>query len=212
MNNRYVNRSKISEAKFRELLRLFSLDLTAKQISEVTGLNRNTVNRYLKGVRERISEYCDAASPVEVFTRKGSVNSEKTETTTIGLTEIQNNVFITFPDQEVIEKFREKGGPEGISNHQILNYVRLFDILFDIETEWHFSLRKWKGESSHAYRKKYNRLEGFIGFLKNRISKFRGMQKSTLYLHLKETEFRYNYRNTDIYSLLLRILRKRPLF
>jgi transposase len=39
MNNKYVNRSKISEAKFRELVRFFSIDLTAIQIAELTGLN-----------------------------------------------------------------------------------------------------------------------------------------------------------------------------
>ncbi|HKL14424.1 MAG TPA: IS1595 family transposase, partial [Balneolaceae bacterium] len=43
MNNKYVNRAKISEAKFRELVRFFSIDLTAIQIAELTGLNRNTV-------------------------------------------------------------------------------------------------------------------------------------------------------------------------
>ncbi|MGD0158632.1 MAG: IS1595 family transposase, partial [Terracidiphilus sp.] len=30
-------------------------------------------------------------------------------------------------------------------------------------------------------------------------------------LHLKETEFRFNHRNDDIYKLLLSILRKDPL-
>jgi len=45
MKNKYVNRSKISEAKFRQVVKLFALDLTATQTAELTGLNRNTVNR-----------------------------------------------------------------------------------------------------------------------------------------------------------------------
>jgi len=45
--NRYVKRSRISEAKFREFVRYFSLDLDAHKITFLTGLNRNTVNRYL---------------------------------------------------------------------------------------------------------------------------------------------------------------------
>lgn len=46
-NNRYAKRSKISEQKFKQLLELFSYDLTAVQIAGITGLNRNTVNRSL---------------------------------------------------------------------------------------------------------------------------------------------------------------------
>jgi len=48
IKNKYVKCSKISEAKFRELLRHFSLDLDAQQIASLTNLNRNTVNRYLR--------------------------------------------------------------------------------------------------------------------------------------------------------------------
>ena len=44
MNNKYIKRSKISEAKFRELIKCFSLDLDALQISALTGLNRNTID------------------------------------------------------------------------------------------------------------------------------------------------------------------------
>lgn len=63
MTNKYVNRAKISEVKFRELLRFFSLDLTAIQIAELTVLNRNTVNRYLTEIRKKIIRYCEMSSP-----------------------------------------------------------------------------------------------------------------------------------------------------
>ena len=63
MKNRYAKNSKISEAKIREVIRLFSLNLDATQIAVLTGLNRNTVNRFLKALRERIAEYCESQSP-----------------------------------------------------------------------------------------------------------------------------------------------------
>ncbi len=63
MKNKYANRSKISEAKFRELVRLFSLNLDATQIAELSGLNRNTINRFLKAIRIRMAEYCEKESP-----------------------------------------------------------------------------------------------------------------------------------------------------
>jgi len=37
--NKYILRSKISEARFRQFARLFCVDLNATQIAEVTGLN-----------------------------------------------------------------------------------------------------------------------------------------------------------------------------
>ena len=62
--NRYYRRSKISEAKFRELVRCFAADLDASQIALLSGLNRNTVNRYLKVIRARIAEHCELESPL----------------------------------------------------------------------------------------------------------------------------------------------------
>jgi len=62
--NKYANLSKISEAKFRQFLKLFSFDLNASQIALVTGLNRNTVNMYLMALRQRVAEYCQRHTPV----------------------------------------------------------------------------------------------------------------------------------------------------
>ena len=61
--NKYISRSKISESKFRKIIRHFSLDLDAQQIATLTHLNRNTVNRYVRLVRERIAEFCEQESP-----------------------------------------------------------------------------------------------------------------------------------------------------
>ena len=37
------------------------------------------------------------------------------------------------------------------------------------------------------------------------------MNKDTFYLHLKECEFRFNHRQDDLYILLLKIIRNKPL-
>jgi len=59
VKNKYANRSKISEGKFRQIVKLFSIDLNASQIAKISGLNRNTINRYLIGIRKRIAEFCE---------------------------------------------------------------------------------------------------------------------------------------------------------
>lgn len=61
--NRYANRARISTWQVRQLVRYFALDLTASQIALLTGLNRNTVNRYMRAIRERIAQFCEAHSP-----------------------------------------------------------------------------------------------------------------------------------------------------
>jgi hypothetical protein len=61
--NRYSKRLGIEEAKFRELVRYFSLDLDIQKGALLSGLNRNTVNRYLFLFRKRIAEFCEHPSP-----------------------------------------------------------------------------------------------------------------------------------------------------
>ena len=62
--NRYARSAKLSEREFRLLLRLFAADLTASQIALVSGLNRNTVNRYLMALRLRMVEWSAARAPL----------------------------------------------------------------------------------------------------------------------------------------------------
>ncbi len=62
VKNKYCIRSRISEAKFREIIKLFAGDLTAGQISSFSGLSRNCINRILKNLRVRIAEACEKES------------------------------------------------------------------------------------------------------------------------------------------------------
>lgn len=55
MKNCYFVRSRISEAKFREIVRYFSVDFTALQAAELSGVNRNTINRIYRGLLKRIT-------------------------------------------------------------------------------------------------------------------------------------------------------------
>ena len=51
----------------------------------------------------------------------------------------------------------------------------------------------------------------FRSYAKRRLRKFHGIPRSTLCLHLKKSEFRFNNRNTDIYKLLLKSFKNKPL-
>ena len=71
--NKYFVRSHLSEKKFREIIKLFSADLTASQIAFLTQTNRNTINKILKNIRIRIAEICEKESPFE----KGEIEMDE---------------------------------------------------------------------------------------------------------------------------------------
>ena len=56
-----------------------------------------------------------------------------------------------------------------------------------------------------------NGIENFWGLCKVRLAKFRGVHKHSFYLHIKECEFRYNFRNQNLYLFLLKNFRNKPL-
>ena len=64
MKNKYAVRSRISAAKIREIVRCFSADLTALQAAQLSGVNRNTINRFYRALRERILWACEAQRPM----------------------------------------------------------------------------------------------------------------------------------------------------
>ena len=61
MKNKYLERSKISEAKFRLIIKGFTLDLTATQTAELAGVSRNTVQRIYTALRHRIGTFARPA-------------------------------------------------------------------------------------------------------------------------------------------------------
>src|SRR5574344_1404741 len=224
MKNKYAIRSRISEAKFRELVRLFSLNLDATQIAELSGLNRNTINRFLKAIRIRMAEYCEKESPfygeVEVdesFFGARRVKGKRGrgaygKTIVFGLFKRNGKVYTEIvPDcskatlQGVI---RGKVEPESIIySDGWRGYNGLVDVGYGKHLRVDHSSNEFVRGKAHI-----NGIEGFWGYAKSRLTKFRGMSPATFYLHLKECEFRFNFRGQNLYKVMLKIIRKNPLF
>lgn len=59
------------------------------------------------------------------------------------------------------------------------------------------------------YNKHINGIEGFWSYAKERFMKYHGINRNNYYWYLKEMEFRFNYRNEDIYELLFNIIIRR---
>lgn len=209
MNNKYVNRAKISEAKFREIVRLFSMDLTAIQIAELAGLNRNTVNRYLKGIRQRVAEYCTVTEPLALSGRD-DLNGKRSEHKMVGLREDNRDVFADMLKPREVQKVMIPGHQDGKKSYLPDLSIKGFEMVIDPAQKHRIYLC---GESCHQKNAgKYRRMEGFWGFAQSRLEKFKGLHLSTYRLHLKECEFRYNHDKDYLYKLTLKIIRNKPLF
>lgn len=224
ITNKYAKRAKISESKIRQILHLFSIDLNAIQISQLTGLNRNTVNRYLKGIRIRLAQICEEQSPfygeVEIDESyfgarriKGQRGrGARGKTTVFGIFKRNGKVYT-----EIVPDCKRKTLQAVIRGRVSLDSVihsdgwRGYHGLVDLGYKKHFRVNHLENEFSNS-QSHINGIESFWAYAKTRLMKFRGMNPATFYLHLKETEFRFNHRNENIYKLLLKKLKLKPLF
>ncbi|MDL2300470.1 IS1595 family transposase [Clostridiaceae bacterium OttesenSCG-928-D20] len=225
MKNKYINRSKISESKFRQVVRLFSMDLTATQTAELTQLNRNTVNRLYSGMRERIYEYSLQTSPISgtveidesyfgsrrIRGKRGRGASGKT--IVFGLFKRDGKVYT-----EIIPNVKAATLQDLIRGRVELDSVvhtdgwRGYDGLVDLGYEKHYRVNHSKNEFSKGSGNHINGIESFWGYAKHRLVKFNGIPSELFEIYLKETEFRFNNRGEDLYKVLLDLFRKNPLF
>ena len=75
---------------------------------------------------------------------------------------------------------------------------KTYDGLVNYGYKRHFRAKHGDNEFVDGH-KHINGIENFWGLCKVHLSRFRGVHKHTFYLHIKECEFRYNYRNQNIY-------------
>lgn len=223
MKNKYVKRSRISEAKFRELIKYFSLDLDASQIAVLTGLNRKTINRYLTLIRQRIAELCEQDSPFKgeievdesyfgarrVRGKRGRGASGKTPV--FGILQRGGRVYTEIvPDCAKATLQAIIRGKVDVASVIHSDGWRGYNGLVDLGYKKHFRVHHGRDQFAKG-RNHINGIESFWSFAKTRLMKFYGMSQNTFYLHLKESEFRFNNRKENIYAILLKLLREKPL-
>ncbi len=210
-------RAKISQKKFRQILRSFALDLTATQIAVLTNLNRNTVNRYLIFIRQSVALFCERESPfsgvVELDEsyfgtkrakgKRGRGAADKT--IVFGIYKRNGRVYTEIvPDVTKDTLLQIVKGKVSLDSIIHTDGFRSYDGIVHLGYQKHYRILHSDGQfaigSNHI-----NGIEGFWGYAKVRLTKFRGLSKNSFYFHLKECEFRFNYRQENLYSLLLKI-------
>ena len=65
MKNKYIIRSRISEAKFREILKYFCLDIEATKIAKICHISQKTTDKICKNIRILIAKECENISKMQ---------------------------------------------------------------------------------------------------------------------------------------------------
>lgn len=221
--NPYFRRSKISSAKTRQILRYFAMDLTATDCAELSGISVRSINTLYLRVRRRLAEHCEAESPlggdleadesyfgprrVRGLRGRGAGN----KTVVFGLLKRADKVYTEIvPDATKRTLQAIIRGRADIASIIHTDRWRGYDGLVDIGFDKHLRVNHGNNEFARGL-VHVNGIESFWSYAKRRLVKFNGVPRHTFYLHLKETEFRFNHRHRSVYHALLSLLRNNPL-
>jgi transposase-like protein len=221
--NRYYRRSRISEKVLRRLIRAFAMDLTATNTAQLTGLSTRSVNAIFLKIRQRIAQHCEDQSPFhgEVEIDESYFGPRRVrgkpgrgaggKTIVFGVFKRGGQVYT-----EIVPDVKKKTLRKAICGKVSLDTIIHSDGwpgyhgLVDVGYAKHLRVQHGDGEFAHG-RSHINGIESFWAFAKHRLAKFKGIPKHTFYLHLKETEFRFNHRRANLYLAVLKLLRKNPI-
>ena len=224
MNNKYKKRSRISEAKFRQIIKLFSLDIEATKIAALTSISRVTINKILLQIRERIADHCLEQSPFE----KDEIEIDESY---FGARRVRGVRGRGAHGKHIVFGLIKRGGKvytqvvkncsasvlmpiiaDKINKDSVVytDGFKTYDGLVNFGYKKHRRIKHGENEFANG-RNHINGIENFWAIAKSRLSKFRGISKKTFSLHLKECEFRFNNRKKDLYKLILNLLRDHPI-
>jgi transposase-like protein len=223
MKNKYIKDTNLSERKFREVLKCFAHDVPVLTTAKLCGLNYRTAHRICELLRQRVvalalAECAALGGEVEVDEsyfgprrvrgKRGRGAAGKIPV--IGLHKRGENVYVS------VVKNCSKQELMPIITGRVLEGTdiytdgwKAYDGLVLKGYEHH---RIHHHENQFARGKNHvNGIESFWSYAKFRFLKLRGVRKDRFLLHLKECEWRFNHRRSNLYPLLLSILRSYPL-
>jgi transposase len=186
MKNKLVKGAHLSESQCTEIIKLFCEDLTATQISKATGVSRITINNYLKQLR---GYFMQPDVDPSVFANDAKAS---------GFYSIeQSNNHLTVLPLEVEDK---KAAQNWLDQYD--SYASVLDLA-------HY--RIIKKNANQVEQAIVQKKEEFVSWLKYRLTKFRGINKQTMHLHVQESLFRFNFKNENLFEIITNAIAARPL-
>jgi transposase len=225
MKNRFSRRAHISEAEFKLILKYFCQEKTAVEISEMTGISRVTVNKYLGDIRKMIL-LCDdellkqdarrlsarTFSDQQKNQRKNGVSESKkskpgkSKGITMAGIEMSGTKLKIHPIDELrrnrllhLARSKKVGSKNTVLSNKFCGLV-------DLKERQYYRLNADAGVKNGKAVVHADRLWEIF---RNRIHRSKGLASNTIFLHLKESELRFNYPRTEIYNMLLKVMHRR---
>jgi transposase-like protein len=219
-----IKYTKLTDYKIRKIIGCFYIDLTASQSTIITGLNRNTINRFFNIFRRAI-----LFNSIETDKEKIEGNIELDEsyfgarrvrgkrgrgaagkTIVFGILKRDDKVCLRI----VPNTSREELMP--IIQGKILEgstvYTDGWKAYNGLILNGYDHYRIFHHENEFARGKNHvNGIESFWSFAKNRLNKFNGFTNNNFILHLKECEYRFNSRSLtkkEFEKMVLKLTKK----
>lgn len=223
MKNKYCNHSRISEIKFRKILDCFSKDLDTYLTAGISGVSRQSISVVFQKIREEIVTWLENeqsfSGDVEVdesYFGARRVRGKRGrgaggKILVLGILKRGGKVYTQIipraTKKNILPILRGKILEESTVH---TDGWKSYDGLIDVNNFKHYRVYHSKDEFVRG-KSHINGIESFWSFVKRRMRKQNGVRKDKFLLHLKESEWRWNHRNDNLYQILLSNLRKNPL-
>jgi len=211
---------RLSKFKIKKILKCFCEDIAATQTAKILGVNRNTINNYFEELRQKIF----------VFTNKKQKFSGELELdeSYFGAKRVRGKRGRGAAGKTPVFGILKRDGEVHIevvkncSRSELMPIIqgKILDGATIYTDSWkaynglilngynHYRIHHSKNEFARG-KNHINGIEAFWSYCKRRLAKFNGMNNNKLLLHLKECEFRWNYRNKNILQILLKIFKNK---
>jgi transposase len=221
-----VKSGRLSYYWLKKIVVHFCLDIDATRTALLTGINRNTVNRYYKSFRLLI--YQNQLKDLKKFfgtveldesyfgpRRLRGVNMPQKpgrgtwKRPVFGIFEREGRVYTEIiPDSKKITLRKVIIGKISVESILISDGWRGYNGLVDVGYDKHLRINK-KRRFSDKKGVHINGIESFWSFVKRRLGKFNGV-KPYFELHLKECEWRWKKKapllRTELYKMMKKVL------
>jgi transposase len=181
------------------------LDIEAKKVSEITKISRPTINKIYLMLRNIIAKDCDENSIFvsgeiefdESYFGSSRVKGKrgrgaKGKIPVFGVLKRGNKVYTQIVKNcsiaELLPIIEYKVDKDSVI---YTDGFKSYDCLIDYGYKQHHRVKHSANEFADG-RNTYKWHRELLGLVQVRLAKFRGINKNTFYLHIKECEFRYN--------------------
>ncbi len=211
--------NELSDYKVKKIILCFCQDLTASQTSQILEIGRKTINKYFNIFRKAIFQF----SLLQSGSQNGEFEIDESyfgakrirgkrgrgaagKTPVFGLLKREGKVYVEIVpncSKESLMPIIEGKILEGSTIHS--DGWKAYNGLI-LNGYDHY--RVFHSENEFARGKSHiNGIESFWSYAKRRLSKFNGLSDEKFVLHLKECEFRFNYRPLPLDKLIYKLFK-----